>query len=86
VEAVRGEIAGAIVGMEAEDQAEIDAALISLTGRRIRAGLAPTRSSASAWPRPRPPRTRAGLPLYRYVGGVSAQLLPVPDDEHHQWR
>ena len=36
------------------------------------------RSSASAWRRPRPRRTRCGLPLYRYVGGVDANLLPVP--------
>ena len=36
------------------------------------------RSLASAWRRPRPRPTRAGLPLYRYVGGVEANLLPVP--------
>ena len=39
---------------------------------------APTRSSASRSPSPAPPPTRAGLPLYRYVGGPNAHLLPVP--------
>ena len=28
----------------------------------------------------------AGLPLYRYIGGVNAHMLPVAHDEHHQWR
>ena len=36
------------------------------------------RSWASAWRRPRRRPTRVGLPLYRYVGGVDANLLPVP--------
>ena len=36
------------------------------------------RSSASAWRPPRPPRRRSGMPLYRYVGGAEANLLPVP--------
>ena len=35
-------------------------------------------SSASRWRSPRPPRRRSGLPLYRYVGGTAARLLPVP--------
>ena len=39
VEAVRGEIAGAVIGMEAEDQAEIDAALIALDGTENKARL-----------------------------------------------
>ena len=39
---------------------------------------APTRSSASASPPPRPPRSASGLPLYRYLGGVNARVLPVP--------
>ena len=48
------------------------------TAPRTRAGSAPMRSSASAWRRRRRRRTRVGLPLYRYVGGVDANLLPVP--------
>jgi enolase len=78
VEAVKGEIANTIVGMEAEDQGEIDAALIELdgTGNKSRLGanailgvsLAAAKAAAEA----------RGLPLYRYVGGVSASTLPVP--------
>ncbi len=78
VEAVRGEIAAAVIGMEAEDQAEIDSAMIGLdgTGNKSRLGanailgvsLAVAKAAADA----------RGLPLYRYVGGVSACTLPVP--------
>ena len=78
VEAVNGEIAEAVVGYEAEDQAEIDHLMIDLdcTPNKHRLGanailgvsLAAARAAADA----------RGLPLYRYVGGVGATLLPVP--------
>ena len=78
VEAVNGEIAEAVVGYEAEDQAEIDHLMIDLDGtpnkHRLGANsilgvsLAAARAAADA----------RGLPLYRYVGGVGATLLPVP--------
>ena len=48
------------------------------TARPTRPSSAPTRSSASRSPSPAPPPTRAGLPLFRYVGGPNAHLLPVP--------
>ena len=78
VAAVNGEIAEAVVGMDAEDQAEIDAVLIALDGTETSRGSAPMRFLASASPPPRPRPTRAGLPLYRYVGGARRALLPVP--------
>ncbi len=78
VEAVNGEIAEAILGLEAEDQADVDAAMIELDGTdnkgRIGANailgvsLAVAKAAADA----------RGLPLYRYVGGVAAHVLPVP--------
>ncbi len=78
VEAVNGEIAEAVVGYEAEDQTEIDHLMIDLDGtpnkHRLGANailgvsLAAARAAADA----------RGLPLYRYVGGVGATLLPVP--------
>jgi enolase len=86
VEAVRGEIAGAIVGMEAEDQAEIDAALIELDGTENKSRLGANAILGVSLAAAKAAADARGLPLYRYVGGVSAQLLPVPDDEHHQWR
>ncbi len=48
------------------------------TARRTRAGSAPTPSSASRSPAPRRPPNSLDMPLYRYVGGTSARLLPVP--------
>jgi enolase len=78
IEAVNGEIAQAVLEMEAEDQAEIDQAMIALDGtdnkKRLGANailgvsLAVAKAAADA----------RGLPLYRYVGGVSACTLPVP--------
>ena len=50
----------------------------SSTAPPTRPSSAPTRSSASRSPSPGPPPTRPGLPLYRYVGGPNAHLLPVP--------
>jgi enolase len=78
IRSVNGEIAEAVTGYEAEDQQEIDSTLISLDGtankQRLGANailgvsLAVARAAADA----------RGLPLYRYVGGVGASLLPVP--------
>ncbi len=78
VDAVNGEIFDAVGGMEAEGQAKIDETLIALDGtpNKSRLGanailgvsLAVAKAAASA----------NGLPLYRYVGGTSARLLPVP--------
>ena len=78
VQAVNGEIAEEIVGLEAEDQADIDSAMITLDGTEnkgrlganaiLGVSLASAKASADA----------LGLPLYRYVGGVEANLLPVP--------
>jgi len=78
VDAVNAEIAEAIIGLEAEDQAEIDQRMIELDGTHnkgriganaiLGASLATAKAAADA----------RGLPLYRYVGGVSAQVLPVP--------
>jgi enolase len=45
---------------------------------RTRAGWAPTRSSACRSPWPRPPPITRRQPLYRYVGGTAAHVLPVP--------
>ncbi len=78
VEAVNGEIFEAIGGMEAENQLHIDRTMIELDGtpnkKRLGANailgvsLAVAKAAAEA----------AGLPLYRYVGGAGAHVLPVP--------
>ena len=76
---VNGEIADALVGLEALDQRGIDTTLDR--PRRHRQQGPPRRQRdprrlASPWPRPRP--TSSSLPLYRYVGGANAHVLPVP--------
>ena len=78
VEAVRGEIAGAVVGMEAEDQAELDTALIQLDGTESKSRLGANAILGVSLATAKAAADARGLPLYRYVGGVSAQLLPVP--------
>src|SRR5437660_9171470 len=78
VEAVNGEIFDAIGGMDAEAQAKIDETMIALDGTankgRLGANAIPGVSRAAA----KAAAVANDLPLYRYVGGVSARVLPVP--------
>jgi enolase len=78
VEAVRGEIAQAIVGMDAEDQSEIDTTMIDLDGTPNKSRLGANAILGVSLAAAKAAADARGLPLYRYVGGVSAQLLPVP--------
>ena len=78
VEAVKGEIAQAVVGMEAEDQGEIDAAMIALDGTPNKARLGANAILGVSLAAAKAAAEARGLPLYRYVGGVSANTLPVP--------
>ncbi len=78
VEAVRGEIAEAVVGLDAEDQAEIDALLIDLDGTENKSRLGANALLGVSLAVAKAAADARGLPLYRYVGGVSAHLLPVP--------
>jgi enolase len=78
VEAVNGELADAVRGMEAEDQAEIDAAMIELDGTDNKARLGANAILGVSLAAAKAAAEARGLPLYRYVGGVSAHLLPVP--------
>lgn len=78
VEAVNGEISDALIGLEAENQIAIDDAMIALDGTPNKArlganailGVSLAVASAAA--------DASTLPLYRYVGGTSARILPVP--------
>ncbi|MEA3051301.1 MAG: enolase [Sphingomonadales bacterium] len=78
VNAVRGEIFEAIVGMDAEDQGEIDALLIDLDGTENKSRLGANAILGVSLAVAKAAADARGLPLYRYVGGVSAALLPVP--------
>jgi enolase len=78
VEAVNGEIAGEIIGLDAEDQAEIDAAMIALDGTENKSRLGANAILGVSLAVAKAAADTRGLPLYRYVGGVSAHVLPVP--------
>jgi enolase len=78
VDSVRGEIFEAITGLDAEDQGEIDALLIDLDGTENKSRLGANAILGVSLAVAKAAADARGLPLYRYVGGVSAQLLPVP--------
>ena len=78
VDAANGEIADAIIGMEAEDQGEIDARMIALDGTANKGRLGANAILGASLAVARAAADARALPLYRYVGGVAASLLPVP--------
>ncbi len=78
VGAVNGEIAGALVDMDAEDQRDIDQAMIALDGTENKGRLGANAILGTSLAVAKAAADARGLPLYSYVGGVSAHLLPVP--------
>src|SRR5499425_1263675 len=78
VEAVNGEIMDALGGMDAEAQIKIDETLIALDGTPNKARLGANAILGVSLAAAKAAATANGLPLYRYVGGVSARVLPVP--------
>jgi enolase len=78
VAAVNGEIFDALAGMDAEDQARIDRALINLDGTKNKSRLGANAILGVSLAVAHAAANSVGLPLYRYVGGVSARVLPVP--------
>ena len=78
VDAVNGEIFDALSGMDAEDQRGIDAALIKLDGTRNKSRLGANAILGVSLAAAKAAAVSNSLPLYRYVGGVNAHVLPVP--------
>jgi enolase len=78
VDSVNGEIADEVVGLDAEDQALIDAAMIALDGTENKGRLGANAILGVSLATAKAAADARGLPLYRYVGGVDANLLPVP--------
>ena len=78
VDAVNGEIADAVSGLEAEDQREIDATMIELDGTENKSRLGANAILGVSLAVAKAAADARTLPLYRYVGGVSAHVLPVP--------
>ncbi len=78
VDAVNGEIFDALAGMEAEEQRAIDAAMIALDGTPNKSRLGANAILGVSMAVAKAAADAAALPLYRYVGGTSAHVLPVP--------
>ncbi len=78
VDAVNADIAEAVLGIDAEDQREIDQVMIELDGTPNKARLGANAILGVSLAVAKAAADARGMPLYRYVGGVSAHLLPVP--------
>jgi enolase len=75
---VNNEIADAVIGMDAFDQAGVDAALVALDGTKNKSALGANALLSVSMAVARAAAMEAGLPLYRYLGGPNATLMPVP--------
>ena len=73
-----GEIADALVGQDATDQREVDRTLIALDGTRTKARLGANAILGASLAVAKAAAADAGMPLYRWVGGTNAHVLPVP--------
>ena len=78
VAAVHGEISDALIGLEAEEQEHVDAQMIALDGTPNKARLGANAILGVSLAVARAAADARGLPLYRYVGGTAARVLPVP--------
>ncbi|MBC7160450.1 MAG: phosphopyruvate hydratase [Porphyrobacter sp.] len=78
VQAVNTEIAERVVGLDAEDQREIDGAMRALDGTANKGRIGANAILGTSLAVAKAAAAARGLPLYAYVGGVSAHLLPVP--------
>jgi len=78
VEAVNGKIFDAIAGIDAENQLLVDQALIELDGTQNKGNLGANAILGVSLAVAKAAAQSTGLPLYRYVGGANAHVLPVP--------
>ena len=75
---VNENIADALIGMEAEDQREIDAEMIALDGTENKGNFGANAILGASLAVAKAAAESAELPLYKYVGGVNANILPTP--------
>ena len=78
IDAVNDEITDKVLGMDAEDQADLDRAMIDLDGTDNKGRLGANAILGVSLAAAKAAAEARGLPLYRYVGGISAHVLPVP--------
>ena len=75
---VNDEIADALIGFEADDQRAIDATMIELDGTENKGNFGANAILGVSLAAAKAAAESAELPLYKYVGGVNANLLPTP--------
>jgi len=75
---VNGELASALLGMAADDQRALDAALVALDGTPNKARLGANAILGCSLAAAKAAAAQAGVSLYRWIGGPSAHVLPVP--------
>ncbi len=78
VEAVNGEISDTLLGLDAEDQRDLDMAMIDLDGTENKSRLGANSILGVSMAVAKAAAAARGMPLWAYVGGVSAHVLPVP--------
>ena len=78
VDAVNGAITDALLGLDAEDQRDIDLAMLALDGSANKSALGANAILGVSLAVAKAAADARGLPLYSYIGGVSAHVLPVP--------
>ena len=78
VDAVNGTIAEALLGLDAEDQRDIDLSMIALDGTSNKANFGANAILGVSLAVAKAAANARGLPLYSYIGGVAAHTLPTP--------
>ena len=78
VAAVNGEISDRLLGLDGEDQRDVDMAMIELDGSENKSRLGANAILGVSLAVAKAAANARGLPLYSYIGGVSAHVLPVP--------
>jgi len=78
VENVNGDVADALIGWDATDQRGIDMALLELDGTPNKSKLGANATLGTSLAVAKAAANALGMPLYRYIGGVYAHVLPVP--------
>ena len=75
---VKGKIAPALLGFDAFDQTGVDRAMIELDGTKTKAKLGANAILGVSLATAKAAASAAGIPLYKYIGGPNAKVLPVP--------
>ncbi len=78
VELINSEIAGAIIGLDATDQEDVDQVMIELDGKENKSRLGANSILAVSLATAKAAARSCNLPLFRYLGGPKARILPVP--------